>query len=894
METRVYEDTWVPTYCYQCNTGPCPFRVRRVNGVAISIEGNPAFKDYVLTGARVCVKALGLIQKLYNPYRIKRPLKRTNPEKGRGIDPKWVEISWDEALELVAAKLTEVRARGVVDEQGHARLAMTTGADGTPRGLQGTLDAFAAAWGPVDQSLGAGGGAKCEHSEHIYGEMWHKGFLCGSDTPLCNYLISGHNTNASGGVPGMRRHAEARVRGIKRVQIEPHLSVTGATSDEWIPIRPKTDAALFFAMVHVILHEFRWQEVCDIDFLKRMTNSPYLVGPDGCFVREKTTAKPLVWDRGENRPRAHDEADIKDLALEGTYPVDGIEARPAFHLLQEHMARYTPAWAAPITGVPEKTIRRLAREFVDNAQVGATIEVENAKLPYRPVAVVLGKSVNNGPGGYATCWAQHVLQVLVGALEVPGGLLGSLANISGSVAAGPDGFPDYRIIPVDPEHWQWPPRSRDGLDCLTPLVGDLSRATLGPAQLAWLNLKSPPERWPPAPPPDIWFTYKTNPAISMWDTSTVIEGIKKVPFFVSFGYTLDETNELADVILPDNMDLEGLQIFSIGATKQWENYWDHMGFVLRQPVVDPPYDTRDMTDICTELAERVGILKEYNAAINGGSVLNIPLRGPSFDYGLDPGTKHRAGEIWDRLCKAATMLLTDGREEHGLAWFKEHSACLIPYSRISEGKQIGSTRNRWNRPWYLHEIMKQKGLRYQLPYQEQIKKIGEELGRRLHANGIHWWDVQLQEYEALPRWHDFPALYDTGPEFDLWLTTCRTMQYAWGGNVGLPLMAEAAQQVLGHNGIMINSKTAASRGIKHGDEIWVESPSGKIKARAVVREGIHPEVLVATQQFGHWRTPVARELGWPNMNPLTPISYKLTDKTGSASDEVKVKVYKET
>ena len=58
-------------------------------------------------------------------------------------------------------------------------------------------------------------------------------------------------------------------------------------------------------------------------------------------------------------------------------------------------------------------------------------------------------------------------------------------------------------------------------------------------------------------------------------------------------------------------DLESLQLYRIGGTKYIEQYWRHTGWAIRQPVVTPPYDTRDLTDIATELAARVGILDRY-------------------------------------------------------------------------------------------------------------------------------------------------------------------------------------------------------------------------------------------------------------------------------------------
>ena len=82
-------------------------------------------------GGKCCVKAYGLVQKTYNPHRLAHPMKRTNPRKGRGEEPGFVPISWDEALGLVAAKLAEVRARGLVDEAGYPRVAASFGGGGT-------------------------------------------------------------------------------------------------------------------------------------------------------------------------------------------------------------------------------------------------------------------------------------------------------------------------------------------------------------------------------------------------------------------------------------------------------------------------------------------------------------------------------------------------------------------------------------------------------------------------------------------------------------------------------------------------------------------------------------------------------------------------------------------
>src|ERR1700687_2527711 len=241
----------VSTYCYQCVAGPDLLTVRVEDGTATQVDPNFAAAEIHPAGGKICVKAFGLVQKAYNPHRVLYPMKRTNPNKGRNEDPGFVRISWEEALDLVAAKLNAVREAGLLDQEGFPRMAASFGG-------VGTLPPFLAAWGPVDMSFGSGQGVKCYHSEHMYGELWHRAFTVSPDTPLCEYLVSfGANVEASGGVCGVKRHADARARGMKRVQMEPHLSVTGACSAQWIPIKPKTDVAFLFAMIHVVLHEHR-------------------------------------------------------------------------------------------------------------------------------------------------------------------------------------------------------------------------------------------------------------------------------------------------------------------------------------------------------------------------------------------------------------------------------------------------------------------------------------------------------------------------------------------------------------------------------------------------------------------------------------------------------------
>jgi len=894
----------VSTYCYQCVAGPDLLKVRVEDGIATEVTPNFDAATIHPAGGKACVKAFGLVQKAYNPNRILYPMKRTNPNKGRGDDPGFVRISWEEALSLVADKLNAVRAAGLTDETGYPRVAASFGGGGTPTAYMGTLPAFLAAWGPIDMSFGSGQGVKCYHSEHLYGELWHRGFTVSPDTPLCEYLVSfGANVEASGGVCGVKRHADARKRGMKRVQIEPHLSVTGACSAEWIPIKPKTDSAFLFAMIHVFLHEYP-RDRLDLPFLKHRTSSPYLVGPNGLFMRDSSTRKPLVMDGPTGRAVPFDTAGI-DPKLEGSFVVDGVEAgpdneiishhavtvSPAFVHLVAHVKEHAPEWAEPICDVPAATIRRIANEFLDHARVGGTIQIEGVTLPLRPVSISLGKTVNNGWGGYECCWARTLIGCLVGALEVPGSTLGTTVRLNrpadnrwSSVKPGPDGFMQYPMNPTSKSEWISRPPVRSAHRTLVPLVADSAWSqALGPTHLAWMMQSEDFDKLPVASPPDVWFVYRTNPAISFWDTKAIGNAMAKFPFIVCFAYTRDETNHMADVLLPDCTDLEGLQLLRIGGTKYVEQFWDYQGFALRAPAVPPQGEAKDFTWIATELAYRTGLIEAYNSSINRGAA-GVKLSGKNYDFSLAPEKKHDVETIWDASCRAASAEITDGAESQGLTWFHEHGFRVKPFPRLQ---------------WYLYPKLVQEGLRFEQPYQEQLYRVGKELGRRLHEQGINWWDKQLNEYEPLPKWHDLNALWEVAlakhfsvciADYPFWLITARSMQYSWGGNVGIQLIKEVADNVAGHGNVVMNHAAAERLGITDGELVEVRSPLNDTKGRVILCEGIRPDTLLMIGQFDHWATPFAKDFHAPSMNALVPMLLDLTDATGSSADLVKVKI----
>jgi len=866
------EDVWIPTLCEsQCADAPCLLRVHRIDGVAIGLKPDttiPGYERLTKNQGRLCVKAYGALQKLYNPHRIKSPMKRTNPEKGVGIDPKWVKISWEEALDTIAERLKEVRTND-------ARKLAEGGGIGGMR--QAGWRRFFQAFGPT-QELYGGRSTRCDQNEHAFGNRIHGAFQCEPDADYCNYLILfGSNTSASGGTSEGVLFADARDRGIKMVAIDPVLSVTAAKADEWLPIRPCTDLAFMLSMIHVILHELN---VYDTQFLKELTNSPYLVNPEGYFARNEQTEKPMVWDPVDNKAKTYDDSTIKDLALEGSYTVWGVECKPALQVLKEHVTGYTPEWAAEITDIGAATIRRITKEFVDNARMGSTIVINGVTLPYRPAATKLGRGLTGVMRGYHTVLANHVLAALIGSIELPGGHMGGstfakgrrkddifwqLYGLNAGIVPGKDGMREVLKYP-----FIWPPVSYGAIETLCPFSDYYPHAQppyKDPGEwhfqmdhLNWRNLVDPPKGLPVPPPPEVWIRYRTNPILAIGEPSIIIRAMKKIPFIVSISYVMDEVTDFADIVLPEEVEFERyMPYFNIRSALHKKYFM----LAMAQPVVHP-VNTRNVNDILIELADRIGFLDEYNEALNEGLDLINP-------YKLEAGKKYNWEDLVDRVCKS----YTNGK--YDLQWFKKHGALVRPAS-VDEQYDV-------------HFGMKEQKLRYPIPYMEQVKVGGEELARDLASVGIDWWSTE--EYTALPTY--FPSkLEEIPPEYDFYVTTCRSIMFSYGANVGLPWINELGELLPDQTHIVMNKGAAEARGIKEGDTIWLESPVNKVKGKVTLREGIRPDTLLIAGQFGQWGMPIARDTGRPTQTMLLPIDPKWTDPVIGTQQgfSIKAKVYK--
>src|SRR5690606_40862805 len=118
------------------------------------------------------------------------------------------------------------------------------------------------------------------------------------------------------------------------VVIDPFCTNACAKADEWVPIRPGTDGALALGMLRAMIVDLR---AVDYPFLRQHTNAPYLIGPDGHYVRDGGRAKPRAWDAAAGEARPFDEVEASAMAWEGGFEWSGQGVRPGGRCLATHL-----------------------------------------------------------------------------------------------------------------------------------------------------------------------------------------------------------------------------------------------------------------------------------------------------------------------------------------------------------------------------------------------------------------------------------------------------------------------------------------------------------------------------------------------------------------------------
>lgn len=368
---------WTASTCQGC-TSWCPVQVRVVDGRAVELRGNPLA---LANHGQICPRPHLALQQVYDPDRIKVPMKRTNPNKGRDEDPKFVPITWDEALEMIAERMMELRA----NDETH-KFALFRGRYSYMRDV--IYSALPKIFGSPN---GVSHSAICAEAEK-FGAYFTEGFWDYRDYDLENtryVLCWGADPLAS------NRQVPHAISIWKQVRdqagiavVDPRLSATAAKANEWLPVIPGEDGALAVAMAHVILVEGLWSREFVGDFEDGQNHFVAGQEVDEAVFQEKLSHGVVKWWNLELKDR-------------------------------------TPEWAAEITGIPAEQTRRVAIAF--------------AKAAPRAISWLSPGASMQARGGYAAM-ATHALNGLVGSTDHVGGVVQKSKVPTGSI---PD-FSEYQ------------------------------------------------------------------------------------------------------------------------------------------------------------------------------------------------------------------------------------------------------------------------------------------------------------------------------------------------------------------------------------------------------------------------------------------------------------------
>jgi len=873
----------VYSVCLGCRSD-CGLKARVENGVLAKIGGNPyhpnnAEADEIVpygtdpsqvrgVYGRMCAKGQAGVEALYNPFRVRQPLKRVGP-RGSG---QWQAIEWDQALAEIAEGLRACRDLSndidpAIPEFGKGVNQVLCMVGRMEEGQTHFWDRF---WGKCYGTINfrLPHDSICEKSRHeasnqIYGKPHLK-----PDINNAQYIIFFGTTPLEAGFPMItlaRRLVNGlRANGGRFVVVDPRCSPSAAAADEWVPIRPGGDAALAMGMIRYILENRRYNET----FLK--TPNPTVAanrnGNDrrGQPIKTHCSASWLVvvdpahssfgrFLRGDEAglggtssdfvavtPQGPalvssltnaSQADGLDLFWEGT--VNNIAVKTSFMILWEQAQQLDYTQYADIAGLPQETILRLAQEFTSHGT--------------RAVADCY-RGVCQKTDGFHQSLAVWILNVLIGNLDRIGGY-----------AAGGGGFDlttgavDIGSVPGGPPATGKFGFTRNGkYDAAT--APNLIQRDGFPPKRPWFLLASPtsPAWQEVIPSIEAQYPYRIKVLITYWADNVyttpaarrheeaILRDPTKLPLFIAFDIDINETAALADYILPDGSYLERWGAPGAPPAIVQKN----LGW--RQPVVgtydrgtaqerdaSAPFDlsapnrytpvlpkTRTMEDILIDIGKRLGLPGVGEAAFADGAPLhsawdwykkmlnNIVANAQSAGFSVSAQDVVRRGGIFQDYADAY-----DGGSGY-LIW------------RISGRTNVYS----------------------------------EPVGSTINSNTVTTWDPTTlkptngEYFPGAPFVRREVLNIRGNPVVDanypLRLITYKPVFHTQSRTIVCPSL----QNFMPENFVEMNASDAMQRGLETGDLVLVSSASnpGGIVGRVQVTQAIRPGVVAIANSYGHW------------------------------------------
>jgi sulfite dehydrogenase (quinone) subunit SoeA len=592
------------TTCYMCACR-CGINVHLTSGKVSYIEGN---RDHPVNKGVLCAKGAAGIMQITAPSRLRAPLRRVGP-RGSGA---FEEISWDEALATAVSWMKPLR------ETAPEKLAFFTGRDQS----QSLTGWWAQAFGTPNYAAHGGFCSVNMAAAGIYtigGAFWEFGQPDWEHTKLFVMFGVAEDHDSNPIKIGLGRLKE---RGARVISVNPIRTGYSAVADDWIGITPGTDGLLILSLIHCLLEAGK----VDLNYLAQFTNAGLLVNEaegaeKGLFARN-AESQPFVIDKTTQHPAAWDGKGVEpDLGAvwQGN--------RTVFqHMAEMYLApEYAPEAVAARCGVSALRIRQLAAELASVAFDQSIVLDQpwtdfrgnaHPNMPGRPVSFHAMRGISAHSNGFQTARALHLLQIVLGTVEVPGG---------------------YRFKPPYPKPVEAHPTPNFVTTPGKPLSGPHLGYVRGPENLCLLPDGSPARidkafSWenpmsahgmmhmviPNAHAGDPYridtlFLYMANMSWnSSMNTASVMEMLTAkagdeyvIPRIIYSDAYASEMVAYADLILPDTTYLERHDCISLLDRPISEP--DAAGDSIRWPVIEPDRDVRGFQSVLLDLGARLGL-----------------------------------------------------------------------------------------------------------------------------------------------------------------------------------------------------------------------------------------------------------------------------------------------
>ena len=836
------------TTCYMCACR-CGIEVTLEQGQIRFIRGNP---EHPVNRGVLCAKGNAGIMKQLSPAKLQQPLRRKpGTERGSG---EFEAISWETALDELAARLRRIRA---TDPK---QLAFFTGRDqmqaltGLWAQQFGTLN-WSAHGGFCSVNMAAAGLYTIGHSFWEFGDP---------DWERCRYFMLWGVAEDHASNPIKIGIHKIKQRGAKFVSINPVRTGYSAVADEWVPIKPGSDGLLALSMIHVLLS----RELFDWDFLIRYTNAPFLVintpgeQGDGLLLRDEQ-GQPLLWDGAEQRLVSATAIDTHPALFGQYHAADGRPVQTVMTLIAERYldAQYAPAQVAQQCGIAAETIERLALEIAHVA-FQQTIEIDcewtdwagrgHDKFIGRPVAMHAMRGISAHSNGFQACRALHVLQTLLGTIDVPGGHRAKPpfprhipppvkpakeAVPNTPLSSAPLGFPTApedlvidtqgRPLRLDKAYSWEAPLANHGMMHMVinnAVRGDpypIDTLLLFMANMAWNS------------------SMNTSETIAMLQAKDE-QGEYKIPYLVVVDAFHSETVNYADLVLPDTTYLERYDVISLLDRPISEP--DAVCDSIRQPVLEADRDVRSWQEVMIDLAVRLELpafVNEDGTAKYAG-YLDFITR-----WEKAPGIGFLAG--W-RGVEGKDALIGEPNPEQWQHYI--NNGCYFEY-RLAPEQRFYRFANRSYLDWaqQMGFTNSNDPIVIEL-YSEPLQKF------RLAGQGLYDGPqpTAKADQERLQRYFDPLPMYYTPLEQDS--TRCEDypffavnqrpmfMYHSWDSqNVWL-------RQIMAQNYLYMNRARAQALGIEDLGWVWVSSQYGKIRAQVKLMEGCQEDTVWTWNAIG--------------------------------------------